>query len=55
MPPNSSWRRPWAARRQSGGERDPFGRPPVHEIAEALLNPTVATVAGADHFEFLAG
>lgn len=35
------------------GERDPFGGPTTDEIAEALPNPTVVTVAGADHFAFL--
>ena len=35
------------------GERDPFGGPTMDEIAEALPNPTVVTVPGADHFAFL--
>ena len=35
------------------GDRDPFGGATVDEIAGALPNPTVVTVAGADHFAFL--
>ncbi len=35
------------------GEHDPFGGATMDEIAEALPNPTVLTVPGADHFAFL--
>lgn len=35
------------------GERDPFGGPTTDELAGALPNATVVTVAGADHFAFL--
>jgi pimeloyl-ACP methyl ester carboxylesterase len=35
------------------GERDPIGGPAMEEIAEALPDPTVAIVPGADHFAFL--
>ena len=50
--------RPFLARIEAptlviAGERDPFGGPTKDEIAEALPNPTVVTVPGADHFAFL--
>jgi proline iminopeptidase len=35
------------------GDRDPFGGATVDEIAEALPDPTVVRVPGADHFIFL--
>jgi len=35
------------------GEHDPFGGPTSEELAAALPDPTVVTVAGADHFPFL--
>jgi pimeloyl-ACP methyl ester carboxylesterase len=35
------------------GDCDPFGGATVDEIAEALPNPMVVKVAGADHFVFL--
>jgi proline iminopeptidase len=35
------------------GERDAFGGPTAVEIAEALPDPTVVTIPGADHFAFL--
>jgi pimeloyl-ACP methyl ester carboxylesterase len=35
------------------GERDAFGGPTSEEIAEALADPAVVTVPGADHFAFL--
>ena len=35
------------------GEHDAFGGPTTDEIAEALPDPTVVTVSGADHFAFL--
>jgi proline iminopeptidase len=35
------------------GERDAFGGATTHELAQALPNPTVVTVPGADHFPFL--
>jgi pimeloyl-ACP methyl ester carboxylesterase len=35
------------------GDRDAFGGPTVDEIAGALPDPAVVTIAGADHFAFL--
>jgi pimeloyl-ACP methyl ester carboxylesterase len=35
------------------GEGDPFAGPTLDEITEALPNPTVVTIPGADHFAFL--
>jgi len=35
------------------GEHDAFGGPTSDEIAEALPNPTLVTIPGADHFAFL--
>ena len=35
------------------GEHDAFGGPTMDEIADALPNPTIVTVPGADHFAFL--
>jgi pimeloyl-ACP methyl ester carboxylesterase len=50
--------RPLLARIESptlviAGERDAFGGPTTDEIAEALPDPTVVTILGADHFAFL--
>ena len=35
------------------GELDPFAGPVLEEMAAALSDPTVMTIAGADHFVFL--
>lgn len=35
------------------GELDAFGGPTMDEIDEALPDPTLVTVPGADHFAFL--